>query len=895
MSVEQPWKPSPFSEWVIEELDKRVKNLSSGINQDFSTNNISYSSGPRRHWIRAFSSGFVSGKDTDTDWGLILKSTNNASNTDIFSQRYGISPSQQVYGFSNKDEPKFITDPQYRIHVPEPGITSFTADVQKNFYITAKLNWVCHSIDQLHAITPYFLTPLATVFVEWGWNTFNPESLLNYNVGELKSTIDNHFSHYKNRVPKSKGNYEFMAGDISNFEYSLQDNIIRGFTEIRSRQMSWSGFHIDGEKNAYAGINGEITNPALQFKTVCDQIFTELSVSSGQSSGQGSGQKQSNLTSVYSGVPGLHGTGTTTSNNILSDSPPGIVLKKIVDNLYGGVLGDLNKHKYKYVTSEEKKIGGSGNDLMDTYITFELLSYIMNSLKDQYTSLSLKNYFTVDVDTEVGYHENLISTSRNILIPNPKSPKFNGNGSMPYNDNYTDEHTKFINDNATPDLFKPSSESLAVETLKEAASNPLGNLRQSPEAVASLIPGGSVLNRASTTSDPSNTDQRKFGQDIGVYMNVTSYDVKVKLGPDFTLKQLVNYTAGKVYRNDLDKVLNHHGRETPRSNSEFSKKIPNIKNVYISLGFIKDSLVVNNDMIDMESFYNVILKELNGSVCDFWNLELCNIDGDDTSKTYGKDNTSKNPLKTSISSDSIITIPNIPPVTTEKTVVAKTRLKVVDMKGIKFQSPVGGHLFEYGSNKSIIEKINFTTTLTNAQANQILYRSFGSNSISTNNMIDFTNKGQYKDKLKSVDKTQNKEKPSELMLTFLNVMRKYMIFDEKSPNNNFLMRLKVFLTDENKYNIVDLCIPDKEALVFMLNDNDKKNNTNVYCAPIRNIEVEISLMGIAGIRVFEYFRIKNLPPPFTHDAVIFQVRDVNHTVDENTWKTKIKASLRPIL
>jgi len=52
-------------------------------------------------------------------------------------------------------------------------------------------------------------------------------------------------------------------------------------------------------------------------------------------------------------------------------------------------------------------------------------------------------------------------------------------------------------------------------------------------------------------------------------------------------------------------------------------------------------------------------------------------------------------------------------------------------------------------------------------------------------------------------------------------------------------------------------------------------------------------MGIAGIRVFEYFKIKNLPPPFTDNVVVFQVRDVNHTVDENGWETRIKASLRP--
>ena len=249
MSAEKPWEAGPFSEWVIEELNKRVNGISSGINQTINSDSINYNSGPRRHWIRAFSSGFVDGIDTDNSWGLILKSidsSNNVTTLDTFSARYGISQ-QQVYGYFNNETPKLIPSNEYKINVPEPGIVSFTADVQKNFYITAKLNWVCHSIDQLNAITPYFLTPLTSVFVEWGWNSFNNQSLLDYtNENKLKKIIDNHFLHYQESVPKSKGNYEFMVGEITNFEYTVEENLIRGFTEIRSRQMSWSGFNIRG-------------------------------------------------------------------------------------------------------------------------------------------------------------------------------------------------------------------------------------------------------------------------------------------------------------------------------------------------------------------------------------------------------------------------------------------------------------------------------------------------------------------------------------------------------------------------------------------------------------------------------------------------------------------------
>lgn len=859
MSAEKPWEAGPFSGWVIEELNKRVSGISKGIDQTFTNDSITYKSGPRRHWIRAFSSGFVEGIDNNSNWGLILKSPDSSYNIttlDIFSARYGISQ-QQVYGYFNDETPKLIPSNQNRINVPEPGITSFTADVQKNFFITAKLNWICHSIDQLNAITPYFLTPLTTVFVEWGWNIFNRESLLDYtNESKLKEIIENHFLHYQEGVPKSKGNYEFMVGEITNFEYSIEENIIRGFTEIRSRQMSWSGFHIGGAKNVTSMTSQQQSSvsPALDFKTVCKQIITGLQAKSenidpkSRPPGQIQGRVGAKLSEEDK-------SGITALLNILQT-----IKTKDNKNKYGDNGVDVSKYIYKFINTGEKQSAGTQNNLMDTYITFELIADIMNALKDQHSNdKSLKNYATVDVDTDVGYHENLISTSRNVLIPNTKSPKFNGKGSSPYI-LYSDDETKFIDD--TDDLNIPYDNSI-LESFRTAKS------------------------------------KRERGQDsqnISIIQESTGfYSVNEPgKGPNSTLTLLVGYKGRKIYRNNLDYVLNKYGRTKFRESSGFgfdgtistrtdeylmrnpNAKIntPNIKNVYINLSFIKDSIVNNDDVIDMENMYNILLKELNDSVCDFWNLELINVDTDGASKS-------------------------------------SNRLKVVDRKRININIPPG-YMFEYGNSNSIIKKINFTTTLTNAQANQILYRSFGNKSLSTNNMIDFTNDGKYRDKLKSNDKTKNRTMPSETMLTFQNVISKYLKYDTSNPSGNFMMRLKVYGTktvetpagrarkassstviDDKKYNIVDLYIPDKEALVFLLNDNDREKNTNIYCAPIRNVEIEISLMGIAGIRVFEYFKIKNLPPPFTENVVVFQVRDVNHTLDESGWETRIKASLRP--
>ena len=99
--------------------------------------------------------------------------------------------------------------------------------------------------------------------------------------------------------------------------------------------------------------------------------------------------------------------------------------------------------------------------------------------------------------------------------------------------------------------------------------------------------------------------------------------------------------------------------------------------------------------------------------------------------------------------------------------------------------------------------------------------------------------------------------------------------------------------DYETYDIVDIIMPFEELVVNMLNDGDLKTNTNIYNAPLRNVEIEISLMGISGIKTFEFFRVTNLPPPFNDDVVVFQVTNVTHVINENTWETRLKAQLRP--
>ena len=211
MSKERPWEAGPFDQWVIDELDYRKKSLSTGIQGQF-TGDLPQYAGPRKAWARVFSNGMVEYpngnenliSDNDNEWGLAFLSG------DGFFGRYGIgstSPygvSKQVYGYNCKLQPKYI-DTSTRPNIPDPGIISIETEIQKSWFAKAKINWTCHSIEQLKAITPYFLTPLQTVIIEFGWNTFDQRSLINLSdFNQIRDIWDNHYNRYSEYVPKSK-------------------------------------------------------------------------------------------------------------------------------------------------------------------------------------------------------------------------------------------------------------------------------------------------------------------------------------------------------------------------------------------------------------------------------------------------------------------------------------------------------------------------------------------------------------------------------------------------------------------------------------------------------------------------------------------------------------------
>ena len=856
MSKERPWEAGPFEQWVIDELDYRKKSLSTGIQGQF-TGDLPQYAGPRKAWARVFSNGMVQYpngnanliSDNDNEWGLAFLSG------DGFFDRYGIgstSPygvSKQVYGYNCNLKPKYI-DASTRPNIPDPGIISIETEIQKSWFAKAKINWTCHSIEQLKAITPYFLTPLQNVIIEFGWNTFDQRSLINLsNFGEILDVWNNHYRRYSQSMPLSKGNYDFLIGQVINFEYTINDNIITGMTEVASRQLLYSGFKKDSKISKQSV--GKSTFKQ-SYKVLVDNIFNSFT----STDNQGNNSAQFQIGSLLSGLENKYGSQFT----------------NIKDHIFSG--RDTQKIKYSHERDFDNN-NKKGEEF--TWLTMDLIVDILNGMKNSDGIKEYTEYFfdlNID-DITIGAHDNLISIKETILIPNPNAPKLNS----PYN--------VYLQNS-----YQPNPEDAAGGILDNI--NIFGFTEAEKENIIKTGDSGvDNLNNAYTDKTKHKFFKPEYGK---AHSKLMSY-VKSNLAD----KQLHNATGAstKVHRQDLNYILNNWGRTNSRKNTAIPAKdqtfggtrVPDglkrgyLKNIYVNLKFLKEVLLTEQNN-NIKEVYDVICAEINKSSCNFWELTVVDA-----------------PVEN-----------------------GRSTLKIVDSKGPPNRNDANNiYKFEYMTNNSIIKKLNFTTNLSNAQANQIIFKAGTYDYTTSNQLLDYTNvtnlsnskKPQvvYSDRIiktKAGEKelNPNPNKPSSRLNTEdIKYYYKLIGKDGKKYNNNESIKfLQVTLFDEKPnpdsrgadtitdfetYDIVDIIMPFEDLVLYMLNDGDLKTNSNIYNAPLRNVEIEISLMGISGIKTFEFFRIANLPPPFNDDVVVFQVMNITHVINENTWETRLKAQLRP--
>jgi len=238
-----PWGLHPLMDWVEPELLRRSKE--SGM--DITTTTYS---GPKTSWVRFFSNG-ISPQDsiTNPDYGVETKDEADEkekqpkkillSNHEGFVMG-GVHGFNESYGFTADGRTILGYDANGEVHSlpssmggsfphrPPPSIESVDVTLyggQNSSFSglcrKARVNWKCYSLDQLNYLAPYFLFPKITAVVEWGWNNYNPSSLvdLKSNQGILDLLLDG--NKVMDKIELSNGNYDLMLGFIFNYGFSL--------------------------------------------------------------------------------------------------------------------------------------------------------------------------------------------------------------------------------------------------------------------------------------------------------------------------------------------------------------------------------------------------------------------------------------------------------------------------------------------------------------------------------------------------------------------------------------------------------------------------------------------------------------------------------------------------
>jgi len=584
-----PWEPCNIPEEIQEELNRR-KTVRSFNYVDWKSGDPNRYKGPMTPWIRCCSNG--RGRETGPDsnkHGFIFYGGKD------FYKGYGFqgtpgNPSVIGYMPDGKDTPHIIYNDwsaEYPIHVPPPEIEKIDVTIQKEHYRRLSMEWVCFSKRQLEYMTPYLLVPGISCIVEWGWNHYDPASLLDLaDTGLLEKLFHNPYPLYTKYILESKGNYDVIFGIITHFEWSIDQNKIKCRTEITSKDRIYSGLVIDSvpqdndtDDEKVEGENNEKekeetppkekdVNPLNTLSEFIDKTLTQFK----SINDQHMADKIPRYLEFVNYVQKRH--------------------KNWREYVYGVFYGRDTKDKDAPFlkgadTSKDFDYKSKNENL---WINLGLIIEAINFHSAPLTGMSNKEMFLIDIDDcIIGGHPNMISSDGNIcLIPNSEAPKyFSGLYGYAADSKNVNRFTVMFHSNRDD-----------WEELKFCTEDP-GSILKYPEAKKQ--------------------------------------------------RQLYNYRLRKVClqdaprRDDLDELINwiryKRARVIPPScafpfRDDYILESRNIypakysgllRNIYINISFLKDLLAKSDEIKTYARLVEKILEGINGACGNFWDFRL--VDG----------------------------------------------------------------------------------------------------------------------------------------------------------------------------------------------------------------------------------------------------------------------------
>jgi hypothetical protein len=224
-----PWGLHPIKPWVIKELQNRSSDHGLDGAGAGKRNAV------KTPWARFFSNGIpttvvdnMKVNDTSKNLdGFLMFGVNG------FDASLGFNPEKlSTIGLDANGKPHTVSSETSTTfpHRPPPSVDDISVELQggqsapfSSACRKTTIKWKAYSLEQLNYLAPYFLSPKVTCVVEWGWDNYDPSSLIDYNIEKLRPIFGNPKAILE-KAKISNGNYDAHMGIINDYSYKLSGN-----------------------------------------------------------------------------------------------------------------------------------------------------------------------------------------------------------------------------------------------------------------------------------------------------------------------------------------------------------------------------------------------------------------------------------------------------------------------------------------------------------------------------------------------------------------------------------------------------------------------------------------------------------------------------------------------
>jgi hypothetical protein len=944
----------PMTPWI------RVFSNSTGIPL---TGRVPLSSYLKKNGEHLFYEGFVleGGKGFNNAYGL----SDGGRHESVFDS----SSSKAIIGYQSNGEPHYI-DNRYRSNIystsspagsnfpqnntipsvlPPPGITSLSVKTTGDMMTSAEFKFSCFSLGQVEYMTPFFLSPGINMFIEFGWNLYNNDSLLDLNKIRELYDISNVPAKGIERILSSYGNYGVVTGIVTNYNFGTKDGMhYECNVKVTDRQALFAGFRadLDARKSDDVGdseinflnikkfFNSHVTE--ARTAVVDRKNFTDHMLNLTDASQVGS---KSNTSKFYNGKNEdriFFGRLTDMGKDVTF--PASITFEgESLENhcRYGtvsGGFGNFGLYSDIDTTCDFDNDGKSPEDWYTLGFVFELINI---HCADPTTKT-----FHLDIeDVVINAHPNLISCDRDVLIPNSIAPKINvgrpePGGFLP--DTSTSDNNKFIHQEV--DNVMDSNLKTPLKKVSRVFKTPKSQDRQNLDQIINwvrysyagnllvdcafpfkedlLVPitgkGGESMNRIYPA--------HRYGHLKNLFISKTKL---IDIGNDEnikTLKQLVNailITVNLSVNNywEFEVINNAEGGLTV-----IDKSMNALDELYqFEIGTTNN--VIRDLEFDVKLSPEQATQTLFGTGNNRPSVELYEKQGEEVAGI--RNEIDGNSFAENMNSAELVqftlgqkSLPSI-------AFADRFALLTVQDDLSKLQ----GGILERGiteKNNRLIENRNSVvkTVQTYGKIPGCLIMTMAIAEESTTSVVDEEQREQettvatnrllgsrriiekkYKpterpfllsrvsDAEKEASRQDELNKQSDLVEAETKFKKEIARINKKYKPKDVTTATRSD-TSSNIYYMLNFPSYLKDKFSEILDDGDFDNNSGMYSNVADNFLISFKLDGMYGFRMFQHFSINNLPKPYVPGNCIFMIKEIDHQISNGNWETSIVAMLK---